>query len=108
MALRAGNDFEIHSISCHEFKVIGGTEKRWTFNGEYLNQCFNSNDEWQRAYRPKIGGFMVSLYKPENPGYVWVEYFTPTKYETLLRKEQQLNKRKGKPIKALTNKPSNW
>lgn len=88
MGVRVGVDFQIESITCHEFKVVGGTDKAWTFHGAGPNTYFKANDEWQRAYRPKIGGYMVTMHDPANPGRPnWVEYFTPTKYANLFKRQ---------------------
>lgn len=81
MGLKTGLEFEIEMITCTESKVIGGTAKTWVFYGKPgSNMCAQFNDEWQRAWRPKIGGWLVSVSDPTQPNRgVWWEYETPSK-----------------------------
>lgn len=79
MGIKTGTEFEIEAIVCTERKVVGGTAKTWQFLGKG-GQAAQFDDDWQRAWRPKIGGWIVCMYDPTQPNRpTWIEYQTPTK-----------------------------
>lgn len=87
MSIKVGPEFEIETIISTETKCIGGTTKTWGLLGRNGSGTgVQVTDEWHRAWRPKIGGWVVNRYDPSNPGQpAWLEYETPTKHEKSLQ-----------------------
>ena len=95
MSIKVGPEFEIEVIVCTESKCIGGTIKVWGLLGRPgSGYGVQVSDEWQRAWRPKIGGWVVNRYDPGNPAQpAWMEYETPTKHEKSLQVKAKRIKR---------------
>lgn len=97
MGIKTGTQFQIEAIVCTERKIVGGTAKTWQFIGA-AGQMVQFNDVWQRAWRPKIDGWIIEMHDPTQPWRGnWIEYETPTKHDRLIKNAAK-GKRTGKGI----------
>lgn len=87
MAMHTGQEFLIEAISSIEVKVVGGTARTWTLHPHQAgSNGVQVAEEWYKAYRPKIDGWIVFMYDPSNQHrQPWPEYETPSKHAARLK-----------------------
>lgn len=91
MAVPTGQEFLIESITSTEVKVHGGTSRTWVLHGHpSTGACVQVSEEWYKAFRPKIDGWLVFMYDPAQPHLpAFPNYETPSKHEARMKKRNK-------------------